>query len=89
MSRREKMYEKLKNNPRNISEQEFKSALKMFGFTLNSKKGKGGHQVYRHRKIPVSIMGQRTVNFTKPMRLHIIKSLIQDIEKVMNYEKDR
>ncbi|SOC44783.1 hypothetical protein SAMN05878391_2470 [Salinicoccus kekensis] len=38
MSRKEKMLEKLKNNPKNISEHEFKSALKMYGFILNSKK---------------------------------------------------
>ena len=89
MSRKEKMLEKLKNNPRNISEHEFKSALKMYGFILNSKKGKGGHQVYRHSKLPISIIPQRTVNFTKPMRLHIIKNLIQDIEEVINDENSR
>ena len=89
MSRREKMYKKLKYNPKNISEHEFKSALKMYGFILNSKKGKGGHQVYHHSTISNSILPMRTINFTKPMRRHIIKTLIQDIEEVINYEKSR
>ena len=80
---------KLKNNPRNISEHEFKSALKMYGFILDPKKGKDGHQVYHHSTIPNSILPMRTVNFTKPMRRHIIKTMIQDIEEVINYENSR
>ena len=52
-------------------------------------KRKGGHQVYFHSNLPISIIPQRTVNFTKPMRPHIIKTLIQDIEEVINYENNQ
>ncbi|MFC3420049.1 hypothetical protein ACFOLA_11215 [Salinicoccus hispanicus] len=89
MSRKEKLYQKINNNPRNVSERDFKSALATFGFTLDAKRGKGGHQVYWHDVLSPNIIPQRTVNFTRPMRYHIIKKLINDIEEVMNYEDNR
>lgn len=72
-----------------MSEHDFKSALRMYGFKLDSKKGKGGHQVYFHNELSPIAIPQRTVNFTRPMRYHIVKTLINDIEEVTNHENSK
>ncbi|ATD30542.1 hypothetical protein BHM04_04830 [Macrococcus sp. IME1552] len=80
MATDEKVLEKMKRNPKNTDERTFRKALKKYGFILDENRGKGGHQCYYHPKF--SQISTRTVNFTKPMRPHIIKRLIEDIEEV-------
>ncbi|UTH03365.1 hypothetical protein KFV05_05095 [Macrococcoides canis] len=81
MVAREKLFQKVKRNPGNVDKRLFIQLLHKFGFDLDARRGKGGHQCYYHpdfEHIPV-----RTVNFTKPMRKHHVLTLIRDIEEVL------
>ncbi|ARM68096.1 hypothetical protein [Staphylococcus warneri] len=80
MSQRDKMFEKLKRNPKNIDLREFESILKKFGFVVDKTSGKGSHFIYYH---PSKSEIRRTVNKTSPLRKHHIRTLIKDIEQVI------
>ncbi|MEJ7542574.1 hypothetical protein [Staphylococcus intermedius] len=66
MTKRDKILEKIKNNPRNVNKKDFISLLSKYGFEIMNHRGKAGHIMYRHplyKEIPV-----RTVNITDPIR---------------------
>lgn len=73
------MLEKLERNGKNISKKEFLKALKLFGFVVDSSRGKGGHIMYRH---PEYNTPPRPVNVTDPLRRYHIRALIKEIREV-------
>lgn len=80
LSKKDKLLDKLKRNPKNIDLHTFKSALKAYGFTINESGGKGSHFKYYH--LDHNHIEIRVVNLSKPIRKHHIETLISDIEEV-------
>ena len=81
---KEKLFERIKRNPKNIDETKFRSLLKKYGFIIDSSRGKGGYVCYYHPDFPEIPI--RTVNFTKPMRRHLVLKLIKDVEYIQHKE---
>lgn len=69
-----KLFEKIKNNPRNIKFDEIKALLKLYGFTLQRQKG--SHQIYKMGNILVNI--QKVNGKIKPYQ---VKQVILAIEE--------
>jgi len=76
--RKEKDYEKMKNNPKNVSKEHLIKVLKYFGFIVDTGRGKGGHFMVTHETISESL----TIPSNKPIKTQYIRDCIRLIEEV-------
>lgn len=76
MSRHEKLLEKIRNNPKNISFETIDNILTRVGFI---KRGTGGsHFIYTHPKLEQPI----NIPYNKPIKAIYIKRAISAIEEL-------
>lgn len=78
-----KEYEKIKNNPKNVSKDQLISVLEFFGFIVNSGRGKGGHFMVGHELLDRSL----PIPSNKPIKQQYVKDCIKMIEEVRENER--
>ncbi len=75
MTQREKLLQKLRNNPRNVSFETLDTLLQAFGFRLRT--GAGSHRSYRRENCPNVL----TIPHSKPLDSRYVKLAIQFIDQ--------
>lgn len=78
-----KKFEKMKNNPRNVTLKDLISVLEYFNCIVDKSRGKGGHVMVSHpladRSFPIPS--------DKPVKAIYVKDCIKFIEEVRELEK--
>ena len=77
-----KAFEKIKNNPKNVTKEQLISLLKYYNCIVMENRGKGGHFMVTHEKIEYSI----PIPSDKPIKVYYVKDCIKLIEEVMYLE---
>ena len=79
MTRKEKLLEKVRKNPRNISKEEFESLIRLFGYIEEG----GNH--------PLAIIGDCTLPYKRenPVKICYIKDLIEIIDSISKTTRKR
>jgi len=88
MAKREKLLQRMRNNPRSVSMRELQSVLESFGFVLD--RITGSHYVF------VGVVGDRGVTLVIPQRVPHVKpgyvrdvlALVDQIERIPEEEDD-
>lgn len=80
MSKKEKEFEKIKNNPKNIKFTTIDKLLRQYGFTVRQPKGGSSHYIYKKDKLTLTIPKHN------PVREVYIKKAVQFIEEVLKNE---
>ncbi len=76
MGRKEKLLEKIKNNPRDVRFEEIDKLLSYYGFV---KRNTGGsHNVYKHEELPLRL----SIPFNRPIRRPYIEEALKAIESL-------
>ena len=76
MSKPEKLFAKIKNNPQDIRFDEICKIAEVFGFKY--KGGKGSHKVYSRKGIPEILNFQNVRGKAKPYQVKQFLKLIED-----------
>lgn len=76
MTRKQKLIQKLLNNPKNIRFQEAQTAVEAFGFHLV--RIRGSHHIYIHPDVPELVNLQDVNGYAKPYQ---IKQFLEIIER--------
>ena len=79
-SKKEKEFEKIKNNPKNIKFTTIDKLLRQYGFTVRQPKGGSSHYIYKKDKLTLTIPKH------SPVREVYIKKAFQFIEEVLKNE---
>jgi len=77
LSKKEKEFEKIKNNPKNIKFTTIDKLLRQYGFTVRQPKGGSSHYIYKKDKLTLTIPKH------SPVREVYIKKAVQFIEEVL------
>ncbi|MGD0855720.1 MAG: toxin HicA [Dehalococcoidia bacterium] len=79
MTRKEKLLEKVRKNPRNVSKEEFESLIRLFGYIEEG----GNH--------PLAIIGDYTLPYKREnsVKLCYIKDLIEIIDSISKTTRKR
>ena len=83
LSKKDKQYEDIKNNPQGRSFHELKTLLERFGFNVDTGKGKGSHCPVSHEKHTDLTW---TMSIKKPMKIYHAREVIKLVEEVMDRE---
>ena len=75
MSTKEKLLKNIKNNPKNVSYDDIKKILNLYGFELVSIKG--SHHKFRRNENGRSIM----VPYHKPIKENYVKDVLKEISE--------
>jgi len=80
MTQREKLIEKLRNNPKNARFEQIDSLLTYYGFERRQTKSGTSHHVYKREGYPAI-----TVPFKRPYINSVyVKQVIQILEEILN-----
>jgi hypothetical protein len=85
MSRAGKLYDKVRNNPRDVKFDEMCRLADAFGFKY--KGGKGSHRVYTKKGIPELLNFQNVKGMAKPYQVRQFLRVIEDYNLTMKEEK--
>lgn len=79
MTKKEKLLEKVRKNPRNVSKEEFESLIRLFGYIEEG----GNH--------PLAIIDEYTLPYKRenPIKVCYIKDLIEIIESISKTNRKR
>ncbi len=79
MTRKEKLLEKVRKNPRNVSKEEFESLIRLFGYIEEG----GNH--------PMAIIGDYTLPYKRenPVKICYIKDLTEIIDSISKTTRKR
>lgn len=81
MGHYKKLYEKIKNNPRNVSFDEIDKLLcQIGGFSRRNPRSGSSHYTYSHRDL-IQII---TIPKDKPIRAHYIKEALEAFEMIIS-----
>lgn len=83
MMKKKEIYEKLKNNPKNVRFKELCKAAELFGFRFRG--GKGSHRVYVRDGVKEILNFQNVKGKAKPYQ---VKQFLKVIEKYNLLEED-
>ena len=83
MTRKKEIYEKLKNNPKNVRFEELCKAAELFGFKYRG--GKGSHVVYVREGVREILNFQNVKGKAKPYQ---VKQLLKVIERYNLLEEE-
>ena len=81
MSKPEKLFAKIKNNPQDIRFDEICKIAEVFGFRC--KGGKGSHKVYSRKGIPEILNFQNVKGRAKPYQIKQFLKIIEDYNLTM------
>lgn len=85
MGKSTKLYEKIKNNPKDVSFEEIdKLLVNIAGFTKRNG-SRASHFIYRHEKLK-GITGYVNIPYAKPIKSKYIKDALKAYEEVMDIE---
>ena len=76
MSKIEKLYDRIKNNPKNVRFEEIKHLLITYGFTYRQPRSGSSHYVFTKKECPYPV----TISHQRPVNKHFINEAIKAIE---------
>ncbi|MFG3612356.1 MULTISPECIES: hypothetical protein [Rummeliibacillus] len=88
MSKKEKLLEQIKRNPRDRDFREIKTLLERYGFIVDETLGKGSHCPVYHPKYEKDESLRWTLSKRKPMKVYHAKEAIRLVEEVICREAD-
>lgn len=74
MGRREELYQKLQNNPKNVRFEDLDKLLRLYGFESRQPKGGSSHYFYKREGCP-----SLTIPRHKPMKTVYVKMVLERI----------
>lgn len=78
MTRRDKLYTQIVNNPKNVNFEDIDKLLKQNGFTCRQPSGGSSHYIYYHPELPGDKL---TVPKDRPVKAIYVKEAINLINK--------
>ena len=80
MTRRDKLYTQIVNNPKNVNFEDIDRLLKQNGFTCRQPSGGSSHYIYYHPELPP---GEKlSIPKAKPVKAIYVKEAVNLINKV-------
>lgn len=83
MTQREKVLEKIRNNPNDVPFETLHSLLTYYGFI--HRRGKGSHNGYVHSEY--SVITPLTIPYRQPVKVFYVKQAIERIDDVIAYRE--
>lgn len=80
MTRRDKLYTKIVNNPSNVNFEDLDRLLKQNGFTCRQPSGGSSHYIYYHPELPPG--DKLSIPKAKPIKAIYVKEAINLINKI-------
>ena len=85
MSKAEKLFDRIKNNPQNVRFDEICKMAEAFGFKYRG--GKGSHKVYSRQGIIEILNFQNVHGMAKPYQIKQFLKIVEDYDLAMKEEK--
>ncbi len=83
MSRKEKLFQSIKRQPKDRSFEELVRLLRFYGFVVDESSGKGSHCPVQHKELSL----RWTLSKRKPMKRYHANKVIKLVEEVKEYEQ--
>jgi hypothetical protein len=82
MTKTTKLYERIKNNPHNISFEDIRKLLEFYGFELLRQSSGTSHFVFFKAGC-----GPITVPFRRPLKSYVVKSIIKILDECIDMDE--